>query len=80
VTGVEVSTDGGETWSAAALEAPLGPFAWRRWTFEWDAVPGDHVLCVRATDASGAVQPMQPPWNAQGMANNAVQRVPVHVR
>lgn len=77
---VEVSTDDGRTWSAAELEPALGAHAWARWTCTWSARPGDHVLSVRASDSSGATQPPVPPWNVQGMANNAVQRVPVHVR
>ena len=80
VSAVEVSTDGGATWAPAELGPAEGDFAWRSWTFGWDAGPGDHELCVRAADDSGAIQPLQPAWNAQGMANNGVQRVAVHVR
>jgi DMSO/TMAO reductase YedYZ molybdopterin-dependent catalytic subunit len=80
VAGVEVSTDGGETWAEAELAgATLGRWAWRGWSFHWDAPPGEHVLCCRARDASGAVQPLAPAWNVGGYANNAVQRVPVTV-
>jgi sulfane dehydrogenase subunit SoxC len=78
---VEVSHDAGETWSEAELgEPPATPFAWRSWSARWDARPGDQVLCCRATDSSGATQPLEPRWNAGGYANNAVQRVPVTVR
>ena len=80
VVRVEVSTDGGARWRDAVLERSLGRYAWARWTSAWVATPGQHELCVRATDDSGATQPLAPPWNAQGMANNAVQRVAVHVR
>jgi DMSO/TMAO reductase YedYZ molybdopterin-dependent catalytic subunit len=78
ITRVEVGIDG--AWLDAALAPPLGPHAWRRWTCAWDAAPGDHVLTCRATDASGLVQPVDPPWNVQGMGNNLVQRVDVTVR
>jgi sulfane dehydrogenase subunit SoxC len=77
---VEVSTDGGATWAQAALEPALGPYAWARWTFAWDASPGEVELCSRAFDATGAGQPDAPVWNVGGYANNAVQRVPVTVR
>ena len=80
VTKVEVSYDGGDSWVGADLEPALGRYAWARWTATWHATPGDHELCVRATDDTGATQPTAPAWNAQGMANNAVQRVGVHVR
>ena len=38
------------------------------------------ALLCRATDASGAVQPLDQPWNRQGMANNVTQQVDVFVR
>ena len=74
---VEIAVD--DRWRDAVLEASAGAFAWRGWSFDWDARPGHHVLACRATDASGDVQPLEAPWNHQGMGNNAVQRVPVDV-
>jgi sulfane dehydrogenase subunit SoxC len=79
IEGVEVSTDSGATFNAAVLEPPLGPNAWRGWSFDWDATPGEHVLSSRATDAAGNTQPLEPPWNLKGYANNAVERIPVVV-
>lgn len=80
VKGVKVSVDGGETWRDASLGEPLGEFAWRSWSCDWEATPGHHVLSVRGTDSEGNVQPTDPPWNHQGMGNNMAQRVPVVVR
>jgi sulfane dehydrogenase subunit SoxC len=81
VSGVDVSVDGGERWEAASLgPAELGPWAWRSWTYAWHAVPGTTVLCCRARDEEGNEQPLDPPWNVGGYANNAVQRVDVTVR
>ncbi|MFI8100620.1 sulfite oxidase [Streptomyces sp. NPDC086023] len=81
VTSVEVSTDDGTTWRPAELEpAPADArhrWAWRRWTFPWSAAPGRYVLCARAADALGNRQPVRPPWNRGGFANNQVQRQPV---
>jgi sulfane dehydrogenase subunit SoxC len=79
VTRVEFSTDGGTTWTGAELEPEKERYAWRGWTATWTAAPGEHELCVRATDTVGA-QPVDQPWNVQGMANNMVQRIPVTVR
>jgi DMSO/TMAO reductase YedYZ molybdopterin-dependent catalytic subunit len=80
IVGVDVSADGGATWAEAELGADvLGRWAWRSWSFAWDAEPGEHELCCRARDSSGRAQPLEPPWNLGGYANNAVQRVPVTV-
>ncbi len=76
---VEVSTDAGATFNAAVLGPPLARNAWRGWTFDWDATPGEHVISSRATDSAGNTQPLEPPWNLKGYANNAVERIPVVV-
>jgi len=76
---VDVSTDGGATFNAAVLDPPQGPYAWRGWSFDWDAGPGHYELCSRATDSAGNMQPLEPPWNLKGFANNAVARVKVLV-
>ena len=75
---VQVSVDG--VWSDAALGPPVGDFAWRPWSFSWEATAGEHVLGCRAFDEAGNEQPLEQPWNLQGMGNNLVQRVPVVVR
>jgi DMSO/TMAO reductase YedYZ molybdopterin-dependent catalytic subunit len=78
---VEVSADGGATWTDAELTRELEePWAWCGWSFAWDAAAGEHVLCCRATDEAGGTQPLEPEWNLGGYENNAVQRVPVLVR
>ncbi|MEX1208214.1 MAG: sulfite oxidase [Acidimicrobiia bacterium] len=78
VTKVEVAADG--DWGEARLGPSVGPFAWRDWSFDWEASAGDHVLACRATDAEGNTQPLEQPWNLQGMGNNLVQEVAVTVR
>jgi hypothetical protein len=45
-----------------------------------DAGPGSAVVVARATDRSGATQPLEPRWNANGYANNVVHRVTVTVK
>jgi hypothetical protein len=75
---VEVAVDG--AWADATLAPGIGDFAWRGWSFAWEATPGEHELSCRATDASGNVQPVEQPWNHQGMGNNLVQTVHVTVR
>ena len=81
ITRVEVSVDGGNSWTDAQLGEPAGAYAWRPWTWAWDAVtPGRYELCARATDETGRSQPVAQAWNRQGMANNHAQRVPALVR
>jgi sulfane dehydrogenase subunit SoxC len=77
---VEVSTDGGGSWSDARLGPRPTRWAWRSWEWDWDPrEPGAYELCCRATDAAGNTQPLEAPWNLGGYANNEVQRVPVLV-
>ena len=56
IEGVEVSTDGGETWNEARLARQLDVDTWRQWIYEWDAAPGEYTLQVRATDGEGETQ------------------------
>ena len=76
---VDFSGDGGATWQKAALDEGASPFAWRRWTHRWLARPGAHELCARAADSAGNTQPAEQDWNAEGVQNNAIQRVPLVV-
>jgi sulfane dehydrogenase subunit SoxC len=79
VSRVEVSVDGGARWAEAQLGERISTHAWRSWSYRWEAAPGKHILCVRATDTAGNVQPLDQPWNYHGMGNNMVQRVEVVV-
>ncbi|GAA1966127.1 molybdopterin-dependent oxidoreductase [Catenulispora subtropica] len=58
VDAVEVRTDGGP-WMLARLAVADTPDTWRQWTCDLALPPGLHKLEVRATDATGAVQPEQ---------------------
>ena len=77
---VEVSTDDGATWAEAEFEGDHGPYAWRGFRVTWDAEPGRTSLRVRATDATGRVQPTDPVWNRGGFSNNASLPIDVLVR
>ena len=59
VTKVEVSTDGGTTWSGANLLGEAKSNAWRLWEFDWQtpSQPGKQTLVARATDSLGRTQP-----------------------
>jgi len=83
---VAVSTDGGESWAEAELFGPDYAGAWRLFRYDWDPVPGRHLLASRATDEHGRRQPRRIsnpdawraaldadefPWNEGGYAANA---------
>ena len=76
---VEVGVDG--TWSDAAAGRATGGVrvAWLALPLA-SASPASTSIGCRATDAAGNVQPLEQPWNTQGMGNNSVQAVAVTVR
>jgi hypothetical protein len=80
VVTVEVSSDDGKSWEPARLEPATSGHGWQRWAHTWEAHPGRTVLCSRAADETGRIQPDHPIWNAGGYQVNAVHRVPVEVR
>ena len=55
ILGVEVRVDGGP-WRQARLATVPNIDTWVQWVWEWEAVPGDHRLEVRATDTAGIAQ------------------------
>jgi sulfite oxidase len=76
---VEISTDGGTTWTAAGLGADKAHYAWRLWSYHWKARAGDYTILSRATDTQGRVQPPSAAWNPSGYLYNAVDQVAIHV-
>ncbi|HLF72486.1 MAG TPA: molybdopterin-dependent oxidoreductase [Dehalococcoidia bacterium] len=67
IESVEVSLDDGETWRKAELKAPLSPYTWVLWRYDWQDVPergAEIAIVVRATDGAGALQSAEkePPY------------------
>jgi DMSO/TMAO reductase YedYZ molybdopterin-dependent catalytic subunit len=57
ISKVEVSTDGGQTWTVASLMDPLSNYTWVFWSAEWNPpATGNYSLQVRATDGQGNLQ------------------------
>jgi sulfite oxidase len=79
VARVDVSLDGGASWSQAELLDDLGRWAWRHWRITVQLAPGEHEILVRAWDSSAATQPEDEAalWNPKGYVNNARPRVRV---
>jgi sulfane dehydrogenase subunit SoxC len=67
---VEVSTDGGATWSDAALTGEERPKSFARFRLPWEWKGGDAMLQSRATDEKGQVQPARRDWLAQYSPGN----------
>jgi DMSO/TMAO reductase YedYZ molybdopterin-dependent catalytic subunit len=76
---VEVSTDGGESWTRARTWRQKGA-GWTQWSLPWrPQTSGEHVLLARATDTDGRTQPDTVPFNDNGYLFSAVVRHPVAV-
>jgi len=75
---VEVRVDDGP-WRPARLAAQDTTDTWRQWLYPWRAVPGRHLLQVRATDRTGYTQTGRfsdpPPDGATGWHTIAVRVV-----
>lgn len=79
VVKVEVSTDGGASWSPATLGHEQAHYAWRLWSYDWKAKGGDYTILSRAADSHGRTQPSAPVWNPSGYLYNAADQVKIHV-
>jgi DMSO/TMAO reductase YedYZ molybdopterin-dependent catalytic subunit len=76
---VDVSTDSGASWRAAALGEDLGRFAFRTFRFEVEATPGPLTILSRASNKAGQSQIAKPIWNPAGYHHNAYSSVSVTV-
>jgi DMSO/TMAO reductase YedYZ molybdopterin-dependent catalytic subunit len=70
---VEVSTDGGKSWTPARLGTDLGKYSFREWTLPVRLAAGGHLLKVRATSNGGKVQPDKAIWNPPGYMRNVIE-------
>jgi len=70
---VQVSTDGGKTWSDAKLGQDLGRFAFRPWSFDITAKKGKNSVMVNAINVIGQSQTAALIFNPAGYHNNVIQ-------
>ena len=70
---VEVSTDGGKSWTRAALGQDHGRYSFRQWHLQTAFAAGAHDVKVRATSNGGETQPAEPLWNPAGYLRNVVE-------
>lgn len=82
VTRVEVSTNGGQTWTLARLLEQPVTHAWRLWEYTWEAPrqPGRHTLMARATDSRGRTQPERHDPDRRNTMINFTLPIQVEVR
>lgn len=77
---VEVSVDRGITWNTAQLGKENFDSSFRMFRYSWKpSGTGYHLLMSRATDSSGATQPIDAAWNPSGYLWNSIDRVGVVV-
>ena len=80
ITRVDVSTDSGGTWSAAALDRDKAKYTWRRFRYLWrPARSGSFVVMSPAVDSQGRRQPEVASWNPSGYMYNIIDKVRVNV-
>ena len=79
IVAVDVSTDGGQTWTPARLTGAEHRYAWRRWEHTWQATPGPQTIMARASDSLGRLQPPSRPPDPQGYRWNVIHAVRVNV-
>ena len=75
IRSVEVSTDGGKTWSSATLGQDLGRFAFRPWSIELSTKRGKNSVMVNATNKLGQSQVPELIFNPAGYHNNVMQNI-----
>jgi sulfite oxidase len=76
---VELSSDGGKTWTTAKITTKNAPFCWVLWRAEVPVTAKTTSLLVRARDTSGATQPERVDWNLKGYMYNAWDRAALEV-
>jgi sulfite oxidase len=79
ISRVELSADGGRTWTRARLTSEPKQFCWQLWSAEIPVAATTRELIVRATDSRGKTQPDHVDWNFKGYLFNAWHRIGVHV-
>jgi hypothetical protein len=74
IQSVEVSVDGGTSWTNARLGQDLGKHAFRTWSYPFSPKgPGKHVVMARATNEIGQTQTTKLIQNPAGYHHNVVQ-------
>jgi len=74
VARVDLSIDGGVSWTATTLGADQGRYGFRSWSAALPGLTaGANRLAVRCTNAAGEVQRADPVWNPGGFMRNPIE-------
>lgn len=76
---VEITTDGGRTWSRADLQEPVLPYAHTRFRSSWIWKGGEALLASRCEDGTGYVQPTRPALVEQRGVNSGYHQNGIQV-
>lgn len=78
---VELSCDGGTSWTSAPIVARQSPWSWCFWEITVQLHSGPHQFIIRATDSAGHSQPvdLSEQWNFKGYMNHAWHRINIQV-
>jgi DMSO/TMAO reductase YedYZ molybdopterin-dependent catalytic subunit len=78
VAKVDVSSDGGKSWSPAQLGKDEAKYGFRQWQTQLTLPSrGKYSLMVRCTNSNGDVQPDVPNWNSAGFMRNVIESIDV---
>jgi DMSO/TMAO reductase YedYZ molybdopterin-dependent catalytic subunit len=78
VAKVDLSIDGGSTWTSTRLGKDDGKYGFRQWETQLTLPSaGRYTLKVRCTNSKGEVQPDHPNWNPAGFMRNVIEAVDV---
>jgi DMSO/TMAO reductase YedYZ molybdopterin-dependent catalytic subunit len=76
IRSVEVSSDGGKSWSEATLGEDLGRFAFRPWTYRFSPkTASKHTVLARASNRIGQTQTTELILNPAGYHHNVIQAI-----
>ena len=73
IAAVEISTDGGANWRPATLGADGGRFAFRPWSYRFQAARGNEKIMAKATNRIGQTQVDTLIFNGAGYHNNVAR-------
>jgi hypothetical protein len=78
VATVELSIDGGKTWTPTRLGKDEGKYSFRQWETQLTLPSaGRYTLMVRCTNSNGNVQPDSANWNPAGFMRNVIESMDV---